>query len=219
MHECKKIEFEKKIKESENTEIIQRNINTEKNEKRALEKGELEEKIDNTMKELQFLNKSKNLLTKNIKNEDDRTAELNIALEKLRQEKYKLMVKKNKALSEFEDYQERVERFDPEFVRKLKEDIDISLASHNQTLPASDQDMSTSPTRRIDEIRTQMKNEAGMQEKLRNMEKMQYVKDMMESEDEEDVKKPYNNSTKYIEKEEFEENKMDNSFGNTSFAK
>ena len=118
---------------------------------------ELEEKIDNTMRELQFLNKSKNLLTKNIKNEDDRITELNNALEKLRQEKYKLALKKNKLLNDFEDYQEKVERFDPEFVRKLREDIDASLANSDQTLPASDIDISTSPTRRIDEIRNQIK--------------------------------------------------------------
>ena len=58
-----------------------------------------------------------------------------------------------------------------------------------------------------------------MQERLKNMEEMQYVKDMMESEDEEESKKPFGKGNRYIEKEEYDENKMDNSFGNTSFTK
>ena len=221
MHEYKKIDFEKKIKESENKEIMQRNINNERNEKRKSDKVELEEKIDNTMKELQFINKSKNLLTKNIKNEDDRINELNIALDKLRQEKYRLVLKKNNALSDYEEYQEKVDRFDPEFVKKIREDIDISMNNQNQTLASNNLGLSNSgQNKKLDEVRNQIKNESNMQEKLRIMEEMQNVKDMMESEDEDDIKKfSSNKNDGYIEKEEFDDNKIDNSFGTTSFTK
>lgn len=77
MQEQKKKEFEHKISEAENNEIKQRQINAIQESRRKALKDELDDKIQGATNELKFITKSKTLVTKNIKNADERITELN----------------------------------------------------------------------------------------------------------------------------------------------
>mmetsp|Transcript_7921 Transcript_7921/g.8992 ORF Transcript_7921/g.8992 Transcript_7921/m.8992 type:complete len:155 (-) Transcript_7921:391-855(-) len=144
MHEQKKIDFERKIKEMESQEIAQRKENQQKQEKRKYEKEELDEKIQSSYNQLQFITKSKNLNVKNIKNADEMLVELNLTIEKLRADKISQIIKRNKLQQSYEETENRVERFDPEFVKKLREDLDLKDQNLDNTIACSESDVNQS---------------------------------------------------------------------------
>lgn len=119
MHDQKKREFEKQIKEAEAQIYKQGIINSENDEKRKADKTEYEEKTENAKSELTFLVRSKNLVTKNIKNADERIEELKRALDKLRTDKYTLTLRRQNLKSEVEDLEDKVRNVDPDFVKNL----------------------------------------------------------------------------------------------------
>lgn len=77
MQEQKRKEFERKISEAENNEVKQRQINAIQESRRKALKDELDDKIQGATTEWKFITKSKNLVTKNIQNADERINELN----------------------------------------------------------------------------------------------------------------------------------------------
>jgi hypothetical protein len=77
MQEQKRKDIEKKIREAENQEIKQKRINEMQESKRRSDLQEIHEKVNNTNDELLFINRSRKLVTKNVKNAEQRITELN----------------------------------------------------------------------------------------------------------------------------------------------
>lgn len=119
----KKKDYDKKIQEAENSIIKQRNNNSENESKRLADKSEYDEKVQSATNELKFLNKSKNLVTKNIKNADDRIETLKQASDKLRTEKLALTYTKTELQKDVDEYEEKLRYVDPEFVRNLNQSM------------------------------------------------------------------------------------------------
>ena len=71
------------------------------------------------MNEFTFLSKSKNLVTKNIKNAEEHIADLNKTLDKLRTDKYNLTLSKNNLLQETENLEDILLNIDPDFLEKM----------------------------------------------------------------------------------------------------
>ena len=143
------------------------------------------EKIENSTKEIQYINKSKNLISKNIKNAEERISELNNVLDKLRSEKYNLMVKKNQLIADFEDIQDKVGRVDPEFVEKLHQNSDINIQESQQNNSKNKPSVSV-----IEEVRNQIRMQANL-EKMRIESEMQNMNTKIDSEDDEEEEKQY----------------------------
>jgi chromosome segregation ATPase len=77
MQEQKRKDLEKKIREAENQEIKQKQINELQESKRRSDLHEIDEKVNNTNSELLYINRSRKLVTKNVKNAEQRIADLN----------------------------------------------------------------------------------------------------------------------------------------------
>jgi chromosome segregation ATPase len=117
--------MDKKISSAINQELKTKQMCYEKEEKRLKEKKEFEDKISNAMEDLQFLNKSKNLVTKNIKNADQRIAELKNSLEVLQTQKYLLTKAKNDTIMDMKEYEAKLSNVNPDF-KKFMEDLNKS---------------------------------------------------------------------------------------------
>lgn len=118
--------MDKKISSTINQELKTKQMCYEKEEKRLKEKKEFEDKINNAMEDLQYLNKSKNLVTKNIKNADQRIAELKNSLEVLQTQKYLLTKAKNDTIMEMKEYEAKLSNVNPDF-KKFMEDLNKSM--------------------------------------------------------------------------------------------
>lgn len=77
MQEQKRKDLEKRIRDAENKEIKQRQINELRSSKRRAELNEINEKVNNVNNELLYINRSKKLVMKNVKNVEQRNAYLN----------------------------------------------------------------------------------------------------------------------------------------------
>lgn len=77
MQEHKRRDLEKRIRDAENKEIKQKQLNELKNAKRRSEMNEINEKVTNANNELLYINRSKKLVMKNVKNVEQRNAYLN----------------------------------------------------------------------------------------------------------------------------------------------
>lgn len=119
MHEQKKTDFENQIKEAEVQIVKQGLLNTENEKKRNVEFQEYSEKTENAKKEYHYLFKSKNLVTKNIKNAEERIEELKRALDKLRTDKFTLTLKKSTLQTDLEELEDKVRGVDPDFIKNL----------------------------------------------------------------------------------------------------
>lgn len=124
------IEIGKKITASHNQKLnVQRGL-VEKDEERAIKKKELEDKINQLVEDLQYLNKSKNLNIKNITNADKRIAELNTTLENYQYQKFELTKQRNNIKSNISDLEDKLRKF-PDYEKLLKELEDSKQNIHN----------------------------------------------------------------------------------------
>lgn len=107
----------------------------EKEETRMKDKQEFEDKINDAMEDLQYLNKSKNLVTKNVRNADKRIDDLKNSLEMLQTQKYLLTKNRNEILGELKEYEDSLVNIDPkfkEFMNDLRESKFLPLFSNHQ---------------------------------------------------------------------------------------
>jgi DNA-binding transcriptional regulator YhcF (GntR family) len=81
----------------------------------------MEEKIKSLYEDLKYINKSKNLMTKNVKNADQHIGSLNDALEDLRTQKYLLTKNKNDILVKGQSYEEKLKKLYPDFEKFIVE--------------------------------------------------------------------------------------------------
>lgn len=132
------IEFENTykgiLKAEDEVSLIQKNISTtlskEMNKKINITENddeliktnkEMEEKIKNLYEDLKYINKSKNLMTKNVKNAEQHIGSLNDALEDLRTQKYLLTKNKNDILVKGQYYEEKLSTLNPDFNKFIQE--------------------------------------------------------------------------------------------------
>uniref|UniRef100_A0A7S3NB90 Uncharacterized protein n=1 Tax=Euplotes harpa TaxID=151035 RepID=A0A7S3NB90_9SPIT len=129
------ISIEKKIASAFNQELKAKQYTYEREDQRTKDKSEYENKINNSMEDLQFINKNKSLYIKTIQIEEEKIEELNRTLESLQSQK--LMSAKHKAevLTQIEDLEEQLILINPEledFIKSLK-------TSESELLPSVDQ--------------------------------------------------------------------------------
>lgn len=77
MQDEKKKDIDILISQAEGKEIKQRQLNAVQDEKRKAMRDEMNEKFEGCENELRYINKSKRLVAKNIKNAEERIEELN----------------------------------------------------------------------------------------------------------------------------------------------
>lgn len=121
MQKKKVIDFEKKISQTTTQEGKTKVDVKEKEEKRLKEKAEFEEKIQNAMEDLQYLTKSKNLVTKNIKNVEDHLNYLKNSIEELQTQKYLLNKNKSEIMKDMKEYEHKLGKIDSDFKKFMDE--------------------------------------------------------------------------------------------------
>ena len=115
---------------------------------------EFKQKVEGASNDLKLLGKSKNLVSKNIKNADERIRYLIDAMDKLRVDKYKLMKDKNSLISQIQKYEEEISKYDPDFLQSLTcEESKTSQSQQNNLLNTQ---TTTNTRSAIEETRSQM---------------------------------------------------------------
>ena len=154
MHEEKKKEFDIKIQNTELKLDKLKRQNKDNQERRNREMEEFKQKVEGASNDLKLLGKSKNLVSKNIKNADERIKYLIDAMDKLRVDKYKLMKDKNSLISQIQKYEEEISKYDPDFLQSLTcEESKTSQSQHNNLLNTQ---TTTNTRSAIEETRSQM---------------------------------------------------------------
>ena len=154
MHEEKKKEFDIKIQNTELKLDKLKRQNKDNQERRNREMEEFKQKVEGASNDLKLLGKSKNLVSKNIKNADERIRYLIDAMDKLRVDKYKLMKDKNSLISQIQKYEEEISKYDPDFLQSLTcEESKTSQSQQNNLLNTQ---TTTNTRSAIEETRSQM---------------------------------------------------------------
>ena len=154
MHEEKKKEFDIKIQNTELKLDKLKRQNKDNQERRNREMEEFKQKVEGASNDLKLLGKSKNLVSKNIKNADERIKYLIDAMDKLRVDKYKLMKDKNSLISQIQKYEEEISKYDPDFLQSLTcEESKTSQSQQNNLLNTQ---TTTNTRSAIEETRSQM---------------------------------------------------------------
>lgn len=157
MQKKKGISTEKEISAAINLELKTKQELNEKNIKRQKDQAEFNEKIDNAMKDLQYVSKSKNLVTKNIKCADDRISTLKESLEVLQTQKYLLTKNKNEIIHEMKDYEEKIRNVDSNF-KKFIEDIEKDQDDEEIEVDQLRKSRANIQTDAINEVRRKIQN-------------------------------------------------------------
>ena len=154
MHEEKKKEFDIKIQNTELKLDKLKRQNKDNQERRNREMEEFKQKVEGASNDLKLLGKSKNLVSKNIKNADERIRYLIDAMDKLRVDKYKLMKDKNSLISQIQKYEEEISKYDPDFLQSLTcEESKTSQSQQNNLLNTQ---TTTNTRSAIEDTRSQM---------------------------------------------------------------
>ena len=96
-------------------------------------------------------------------------------MEKLRYEKYELSSKKNRLYQEYEDLQEQVENFDPEFVQKLREEFnnEHSDTQNYENTNITNNEPAIQKNTTLDVVKPQLKNYKSTEENIKKMEELE----------------------------------------------
>lgn len=151
------IQCEKNISNSLNQETKAKQDVGDHDQDRQKERIEFEEKIENAMKDLQYVSKSKNLVTKNIKCADDRISTLKESLEVLQTQKYLLTKNKNEIIKEIKEYEEKIKNVDPDF-KKFMDDIGKENQDEDMQVDNLRKSRANIETDAINEVRRKIQN-------------------------------------------------------------
>jgi len=113
------------------------------------------------MDDLQYLNKNKNMVTKNIRYADQRILEIKSILETLQTQKYLLTKNKNDVLLEIEEYEQKLYNINPwyeEFIKGLRQKQD----DEEECEESIRNSRSNISMKSINEVRNQIRNDKNL---------------------------------------------------------
>lgn len=122
------------------------------------------------MDDLQYLNKNKNMVTKNIRYADQRILELKSILETLQTQKYLLTKNKNDVLLEIEEYEQKLYNINPwyeEFIKGLRQStlyliVCLEQDDEEECEESIRNSRSNISMKSINEVRNQIRNDKNL---------------------------------------------------------